>query len=81
MSNPRRKPRHSLVPYTTIRAASSGDTEAINSVLQHYDSYIARLSLRPMRDRNGRTQLRVDEVMRRRLEIKLITGILKFRAS
>lgn len=81
MSNQRRKPRHSLVPYATIRAASSGDTEAIRSVLRHYDGYIAYLSLRPMRDWDGRTQLRVDEVMRRRLEIKLISGILKFRAS
>lgn len=81
MNKQRRKPRHSLVPYNTIRAASNGDTEAIHSVLQHYDGYIARLSLRPMRDRNGCTRLRVDETMRRRLEIKLIAGILQFRVS
>lgn len=81
MSKPRRKPRHGLVPYATIRAASSGDTEAIHTVLQHYDGYIAHLSLRPVHDPSGRTRLRVDEVMRRRLEIKLITGILRFRAS
>lgn len=81
MSNQRRKPRRSLVPYATIRAASNGDAEAIGSVLQHYDNYIARLSLRPVRDFSGRTRFQVDEAMRRRLEIKLITGILKFRAS
>lgn len=81
MSKQHRKPRRSLVPYATIRAASNGDVEAIHSVLRHYDSYLTRLSMRPMRDRNGCTCLRVDETMRRRLEIKLITGILKFRAS
>lgn len=81
MSKQVRKPRHSLIPYATIQAASQGDADAINTVLRHYEGYIARLSLRPMRDSCGYTRLRVDEVMRRRLEIKLIAGILAFRIA
>lgn len=81
MNKQRRKPRHSLVPYTTIQAASKGDAIAIDSVLRHYGGYITRLSSRPVYDQNGRLHMRVDEVMRRRLEIKLISGILAFRAN
>ena len=80
MSKQVRKPRHSLIPYATIRAASQGDADAINTDLQHYEGYIARLSLRPMRNSYGCTRLCVDEFMRRRLEIKLIAGILSFQA-
>lgn len=81
MSNQYRKPNHHLLPYATIQSATKGDAEAINTVLRHYEGYIARLSLRPARDSYGCTRLCVDEAMRRRLEIKLITGILEFCAS
>lgn len=81
MNKQHRKPRHSLVPYAIIQAASKGDATAIDSVLHHYGGYINRLSSRPVYDKDGRFCMRVDEVMRRRLEIKLISGILAFRAN
>ncbi len=81
MSKQRRRPNRRLLPYTTIRSAASGDVEAISAVLRHYEGYIARLSLRPVRDVYGCTRLCVDEAVRHRLEIKLITGILEFHAS
>ena len=81
MSKRNRNQDRDLLPYSTIQAATHGDTEAISAVLQHYGGYIARLSLRPVRDADGCTRLCVDEAVRRRLEIKLITGILEFRAS
>ena len=70
MNNYRRnsKPHSRLLPYATIRAASEGDPDAVNAVRQLHDEY-------------GNTYLCVDEAMRRRLEIKLITGILAFRAA
>ena len=80
MSKRTRKPRERLLPYETIQAAAKGDTDAVYAVLRHYEGYIARLSTRPLHDEYGNTYLFVDEVMRRRLEIKLITGILSFRA-
>lgn len=81
MSKQNRNQGRDLLPYATIQAATHGNTEAISTILQHYGGYIARLSLRPARDADGCTRLCVDETMRRRLEIKLITGILEFRAS
>ena len=47
MSKQVRKPRHSLIPYVTIQAASQGDADAINTVLRHYEGYIARLFSAP----------------------------------
>jgi len=81
MSKHSKKPRSRLLPYNTIRAASGGDPDAMNAVLRHYEGYIARLSMRRLFDENGNTYLCVDEGMRRRLEIKLIAGVLAFRAA
>lgn len=81
MSKRSHKPREQLLPYETIRAASKGDTEALYTVLRHYEGYIARLSTRRLYDEYGNAYLCVDEAMRHRLEIKLIAGILSFRAA
>ena len=81
MSKHSKKPRRRLLPYNTIRAASGGDPDAMSAVLRHYEGYIARLSMRRLFDENGNTYLCVDEGMRRRLEIKLIAGVLAFRAA
>ena len=61
-----------LLPYHIIAAAASGDVEAINEVLKHYEGYIAALSTRRLYD---------DETLRRRLETKLITKILAFEVA
>ncbi len=81
MSKRSKKPRERLLPYKTIQAAAKGDTEAVSAVLRHYEGYITRLSTRPLYDEYGNTYLCVDEAMKRRLEIKLITGILKFHVA
>ena len=39
-----------LLPYHIIAAAASGDVEAINAVLKHYEGYIAALSTRKLYD-------------------------------
>lgn len=62
-----------------IRAASSGDIEAINAVLKHYEGYIVSLSVRKLYDEYGQVHYCVDETLRRRLETKLITKILDFK--
>lgn len=81
MSKHSKKPRSRLLPYNTIRAASGGDPDAMSAVLRHYEGYIARLSMRRLFDENGNTYLCMDKGMRRRLEIKLIAGVLAFRAA
>ena len=68
-----------LLPFHIIKAASEGDAEAIQTVLKHYEAYIAKLSTRKMYDEFGQTNYCVDETLRRRLETKLIAKTLAFR--
>lgn len=71
----------SLLPYHIIEAAASGDVEAINIVLKHYEGYIAALSIRKFYDECNNVHYCVDETLRRRLETKLITKILAFKVA
>lgn len=70
-----------LLPYHIIAAAASGDVEAINVVLKHYEGYIAALATRKFYDEYGNPHYCVDETLRRRLETKLITKILVFKVA
>lgn len=70
-----------LLPYAVIQAATTGDPDAINAVLRHYSGYITSMSLRTLYDGQGNSYLCVDEDMRRKLEMKLIAGILAFRIA
>lgn len=70
-----------LLPYPVIAAASKGDSSAMEIVLHHYGSYINKLSMRTLFDENGNPHACMDEEMRRRLEMKLITKVLTFRAA
>jgi len=73
--------KHALLPFETIEAATTGDVCAINTILQHYNGYILTLSSRPCVDPFGNLHMVVDPEMKRRLETKLITRILKFRVA
>ena len=64
-----------------IRSASSGDVEAIQKVLKHYEGYIAKLATRKLYDEYGNSYYCVDETLRRRLETKLITKVLDFKIA
>ena len=44
-----------LLPYPVILAATKGDPDAMKIVMQHYQSYIAHLSIRKIRDERGNT--------------------------
>lgn len=78
MANKTNRPESSLLPHSTIEAAASGNVDAINAVLRHYERYIMVLATRTLYDEVGVPHLCVDEEMRRRLETKLITKILDF---
>ena len=79
MASKPNKAASSLLPYSTIEAATYGNVDAINAVLRHYERYIAALATRTLYDENGAPHLCVDEEMKRRLETKLITKILDFK--
>ena len=70
-----------LLPYPVILAATKGDPDAMKIVVQHYQSYIAHLSIRKIRDERGNTYYGVDEDLRERLQSKLMRAVLSFKAD
>ena len=75
------KPRteDQLLPYNIIEAATRGDITAINSVLAHFEGYIAALATRTLSDEYGCPCQYLDPELKRRLETKLIVRVLKFK--
>ena len=69
-----------LLPYPVIIAATKGDPEAMEIVVHHYDSYIASLSMRKLRDERGNSYYGIDEAIRDRLRSKLMRAVLSFKA-
>ncbi|OTN95217.1 helix-turn-helix domain-containing protein [Enterococcus faecium] len=67
-----------LLPSQVIVLAANGDRIAVQSVLDYYQKYILKLSLRKGYDENRESITYVDELIRRRLESKLIDKILSF---
>ncbi|MFB5368986.1 helix-turn-helix domain-containing protein [Enterococcus faecalis] len=72
------KKTYPMAPFPLIVKATDGDIEAINHILKHYKGYIAKRSLRLMKDEYGHQSMVVDEVLRGRMETRLITKILAF---
>ena len=68
-----------LLPYPVIIAAIKGDPEAMKIVVQHYESYIASLSMRKLRDERGNIYWGIDEDIRDRLRSHLIRAVLSFK--
>lgn len=73
--------KYTLLPFDVIEEAVTGDVDAINTVLRHYERYILTLSTRTLYDETGMPHLCVDEELKRRLETKLITKILDFKVD
>ena len=64
------------LPLAVIETARAGDAGAVEQVLQYYNGYINKLCTRTLYDPDGQPRIRVDEYMKRRLEIKLISSIV-----
>ena len=75
------KKTNNLLPFDIICEAAFGDTIAIEKVINHYSGYITKLSMRTGYDENGNQHNIVDEDIRRRLEAKLASAILRFRVA
>lgn len=65
-----------LLPISVIDAARRGDSQAMERVLRYYEGYINKLCTKTLYDSDGQPRVRVDEYMKRRLEIKLIHSIV-----
>ena len=68
-----------LLPYPVIIAATKGDPEAMQIVVQRYESYIAFLSMRKLRDERGNVYYGVDEDICDRLRSRLMRAVLSFK--
>ena len=69
------------IPVPVILAAVNGDENALDAVVAHYQKYIRALATRPVRDEYGNEYLYVDEEMRNRLQVRLITRTLAFHVG
>lgn len=65
-----------LLPLSVIEAARAGDAEAVERVLRYYEGYINKLCARTLYDEYCQPHVCVDEYMKHRLEIKLISSIV-----
>lgn len=70
-----------LLPFSVISAAAGGDADAMCTVLQHYNAYIVKLCTRMLKDSEGNSYPYIDEEMRNRLQVRLITRTLAFRVG
>lgn len=67
------------IQYEIIIQAMQEDEATIVQVVAHYRNYINYLSLREIELADGRRVKYVDEEMARRLEVKLMESVSKFR--
>ncbi|CAC99176.1 helix-turn-helix domain-containing protein [Carnobacterium divergens] len=70
-----------VLPFVVILQAVNGDVNAINQILKHFEHYIIRLSQKTLFDEYGNAYIHVEEEIKRMLETKLITAVLKFELS
>ncbi len=64
--------------FDIIVAAADGDREAIRKVLNLYDGYISKLSLRKMYDDYRNAYMVVDSELKGRIQTAVINMILNF---
>lgn len=64
--------------FTAISLACDGDENALKSILEHYDAYTSKSSLRPLYDEYGHVHVAVDSELKGLIRAALVTKILKF---
>ncbi|NBI64945.1 helix-turn-helix domain-containing protein [Clostridiales bacterium] len=69
---------HKCPPFSIISSAANGDNVAIEKILNHYDAYISKASLRPFYDEQGNMYIVVDMELKGRIRTALIKAILGF---
>ena len=64
--------------FKLIVSAVNGDKNSIKKVLDFYDGYISKLSLRPMYDEYGNVYMVIDSELKGRIQEAVIKMILNF---
>ena len=66
------------IPFAVIVAATNGDETAIQEILNFYDSYISKLSLRQLYDEYGNVYMVVDSELKGRIQAAVMDMIANF---
>lgn len=66
------------IPFDIVVTAADGNKEAIKKVLNFYDGYISKLSLRKMYDDYGNIYMVVDSELKGRIQAAVMNMILNF---
>lgn len=69
-------PKH--IPFAVIVAATNGDEAAIQGILDFYDGYISKLSLRKLYDEYGNVYMVVDSELKGRIQAAVMDMIANF---
>ena len=64
--------------FSTISSAADGDEAAIEKILNHYDAYISKASLRPLYDEYGNVCMVVDADLKNRVQTALLDMLMNF---
>lgn len=66
------------IPFAVIVAATNGDEAAIQEILDFYDGYISKLSLRKLYDKYGNVYMVVDSELKGRIQAAVMDMIANF---
>ena len=66
------------IPFAVIVAATNGDEVAIQEILNFYDGYISKLSLRKLYDEYGNVYMVVDSELKGRIQAAVMDMIANF---
>ena len=66
------------IPFAVIVAATNGDEAAIQKILDFYDGYISKLSLRKLYDEYGNVYMVVDSELKGRIQAAVMDMIANF---
>ena len=66
------------IPFAVIVAATNGDEAAIQEILDFYDGYISKLSLRKLYDEYGNVYMVVDSELKGRIQAAVMDMIANF---
>lgn len=64
-----------------VSAANNGDEIVIEKILDFYDGYISKLSLRPMYDEYGNVYMVIDSELKGRIQEAILKMVLNFEIT
>ena len=70
-----------IIPFAIIESAVDGDTIAMEYVLGNFENYLSKMATKTRKDKFGNSYIEVDYQLKRRLEMKLVMSILKFKLN